>query len=249
MSGPSAGTDSLWSALTAAGDPFGESTTEDGPAICLNMVSSVDGATTIAGRVGALTGAADQSLLRRLRAEADAVLVGARTVRVEGYGALLGAEERRRRMRERGSSEPLLCVVTRRLYLLGDSPALGDSPSPLVFLTSSGEALPAAARPVAAIRSGGGESGSTTPLLRPLLRRLREEFGVDKVVCEGGPTLNAALFAEGLVQEVFLSLSPLLAQEPSSLGLVATGTPPVPLELVGHAAREDFVFLRYRRRG
>lgn len=88
------GFDSLWSALTAAGDPFSEPGVDDPPTICINMVMSVDGATTIAGRVGALTSSADQALLRRLRAEADAVLVGAQTVRTEGYGALLGAEDR-----------------------------------------------------------------------------------------------------------------------------------------------------------
>lgn len=237
--------DFLWSVLTEGGDPFSGSG-RDIPAICLNMVMSVDGATTIAGRVGALTSPADQGLLRRLRAEADAVLVGARTVRVEGYGSLLGPEERLRRTRERGSPEPLLCIVSGRLSLPDASPALGESPSALVFLTSSTKPLPPAARPVAAIRSTDGRTPSGTLRLRPLLRRLREEFGVKRLVCEGGATLNAALFAEDLVQELFVSVSPLLAQEALSPRILEGGTP-VPLRLVGHAACEDFVFLRYRR--
>ncbi|MEJ7788066.1 MAG: dihydrofolate reductase family protein [Solirubrobacteraceae bacterium] len=156
----------------------------------------VDGATTIAGRVGALTGSADQTLVRRLRAEADAVLVGAQTVRAEGYGALLGPEDRRRRTRERGAPEPLLCIVSGRLALPEDSPALGDAPSRLVFLTASRGALPRAARPVAAIRSESAPASGTLRL-RPLLKRLRDEFGVQRIVCEGGPTLNAALVGEG----------------------------------------------------
>jgi riboflavin biosynthesis pyrimidine reductase len=237
--------ESLWRVLTEDGDPFSESA-QDIPVICLNMVMSVDGATTIAGRVGALTGPADQGLLRRLRAEADAVLVGARTVRVEGYGSLLGPEERRQRTREQGSPEPLLCVVSGRLSLPDASPALGESPSPLVFLTSSRDPLPRGARPVAAIRSTEGGTPSGTLRLRPLLHRLREEFGVEKIVCEGGATLNAALFAEDLVQELFVSLSPRLAQEAVSPRILE-GDAPVSLRLVGHAACEDFVFLRYRR--
>ncbi len=236
---------SLWRVLTEDRDPFGESG-HDIPAICLNMVMSVDGATTVAGRVGDLTSPADQGLLRRLRGEADAVLVGARTVRVEGYGSLLGPQERLRRTRERGSPEPLLCVVSGRLSLPEASPALGESPSPLVFLTASRDPLPPAARRVIAIRSPEEPTPPGTLRLRPLLRRLREEFGVERIVCEGGATLNAALFAEDLVQELFVSLSPRLAQEAVSPRILEGGGP-VPLRLVGHAACEDFVFLRYRR--
>ena len=60
--------------------------------------------------------------------------------------------------------------------------------------------------------------------------------------------LNAALFAQGLVQEMFVALSPLLAQEPDSHRLGGGAGGPVSLELVSHAASADFVFLRYRRR-
>lgn len=247
MNASPAGFDGLWSALTSDRDPFGKPAAEDAPAICLNMVMSVDGATTIGGRVGALTGPVDQALLYRLRAEADAVLVGAQTVRTEGYRHLLRPEDRHRRTRERGAPEPLLCIVSGRLVLPDGSPALDEAPSPLVFLTASQAALPRAARPVAAIRSDDGSPASALRL-RPLLRRLREEFGVKRIVCEGGATLNEALFAEGLVQEMFLSLSPLLAQQAVSPKLVAGDAQPVPVELVAHAASDGFVFLRYRRR-
>ena len=98
----------LFERLTAEVPPFSRRAAEDLPAIALNMVTSVDGATAIGGRVGRLTGPADQALLRRLREEADAVLVGAATVRAEGYSTLLRPEARERRMRARGSEEPLL---------------------------------------------------------------------------------------------------------------------------------------------
>src|SRR2546423_1831800 len=116
-------TDNLWATLTASGPPFERSAGDDLPAIALNMVASVDGATTLDGRVGRLTGPADQALLRCLREESDAVLVGAATVRAEGYSALLRPEARERRERERGSAEPLLCVVSRDARLDPASPA------------------------------------------------------------------------------------------------------------------------------
>jgi riboflavin biosynthesis pyrimidine reductase len=135
--------------------------------------------------------------------------------------------------------------VSARGSLPDDSPALGESPVPLVFLTGSTAPLPAAARPVHAIRTADGDP--TRPMvLRPLLRRLRERFGVHRIVCEGGPSLNAALLAEGLVSQLFVSISPVLAREPTARTLLGPGGGAVPLRLLGSTAVDDFVFLRYR---
>ena len=240
--------DRLWSDLIAFRPPWSEPLGSDVPAICLNMVVSVDGATTVGGRVGPLTGQADQAVLRRLRAEADAVLVGAQTVRVEGYGDLLDRDDRLRRAREGRAPEPLLCIVSTGMALEESSPALGPASSALVFLTCSRDALPRAARPVAAIRCAEDPPASRGLELRPLLRRLREQFGVEGIVCEGGPTLNAALLAEDLVQEMFVSISPRIAGQAAAPGLAGDSDRTVPLELVGHATDGDFAFLRYRRR-
>ncbi len=94
------------------------------------MVASVDGRDDPRRAGRATDGPADQSLLRRLREEADAVLVGASTVRAEGYRALLRPDARERRERERGCAEPLLCVVSRDANLGPGNPALGAGPSP-----------------------------------------------------------------------------------------------------------------------
>src|SRR3954452_19669359 len=104
--------DELWAALQADRPVFADPAADDLPAIAPNMVMSIDGATTIGGRVGELTGPADQALLYRLRAEADAVLVGAGTVRAEGYGHLLRPDLRDSRARRGVACEPMLCVVT-----------------------------------------------------------------------------------------------------------------------------------------
>jgi len=243
----SVGADEVWERLTAGRPAFGAAPIGR-PLVCLNMVSSVDGATTIDGRVGELTGPVDQALLHRLRSESDAVLVGAGTVRAEGYGALLPAEQRRRREQERGAQEPLLCVVTSRPALPENAPALAPAPSPLVFLTGSAEPLPRAARALLALRPSVGVSPTGALRLAPLLCRLRAELGVERIVCEGGPTLNASLFAEDLVDEAFVSVSPLMAQERTSPGMVARSAPAAHLELLAAAKCGDFVFLRYRTR-
>jgi riboflavin biosynthesis pyrimidine reductase len=234
----------LFEALTATVAAFSRATADDLPAIAVNMVASVDGATALDGRVGRLTGPADQALLRRLREESDAVLVGAATVRAEGYSTLLRPKARERRERERGRAEPLLCVVSRDANLGPGAPALREAPSPLIFLTSEGAQLPDAEREVLAIRSASSDPGQPVTL-RPLLARLRAEHGVERVICEGGGTLNAALLAEGVAGELFVAISPLIARETDSPALVAGASEPLELELLAHASAESFVFLRY----
>jgi regulator of protease activity HflC (stomatin/prohibitin superfamily) len=113
-----------------------------------------------------------------------------------------------------------------------------------VILTSEGAQLPDAEREVLALRSPATEAGE--PLtLRPLLVRLRAEHGVERVICEGGSTLNTALLAEGVVAELFVAISPLIAHEPGSPPIVAGVMAPLELELVAHATAENFAFLRY----
>jgi riboflavin biosynthesis pyrimidine reductase len=229
--------------LTATVPAFSRRAAEDLPAIAINMVTSVDGATTLGGRVGLLTGPADQALLRRLREESDAVLVGAATVRAEAYSRLLRDESRELRLRARGSAEPLLCIVSRDANLGPCAPALREAPGPLIFLTTEDALLPQADREILGLRAPPGEDRSIE--LRPLLTRLRADFGVESVVCEGGGTLNAALLGEGVVGELFVAVSPLIAREPGSPPLVGGVTDPLDLELLAHASADDFVFLRY----
>jgi riboflavin biosynthesis pyrimidine reductase len=235
---------SPFDALTADAPPFAAPAGDDVPAIALNMVASVDGATTLDGRVGRLTGPADQELLRQLREASDAVLVGAATVRAEGYSTLLRPDARERRERERGSAEPLLCVVSRDANLGPGSPALRAAPGPLIFLTAEGAPLPEADREVLAIRAPVAAPGEQV-VLRPLLARLRTDHGVERVICEGGSTLNAALLAENLVTELFVAVSPMIAREPGSPPLVAGVTEPLDLQLLAQATADNFVFLRY----
>jgi riboflavin biosynthesis pyrimidine reductase len=81
---------------------------------------------------------------------------------------------------------------------------------------------------------------------RPALARLRAEHGVRALLCEGGPALNRALLDAELVDELFLTVSPLLAADESAPTVVAGGPLRVDLELLWAHAVDGALFLRYR---
>jgi riboflavin biosynthesis pyrimidine reductase len=217
------------------------------PRVLLNMVSTVDGRATVRGRSGSISGPADRELFHGLRSAVDGVLVGAGTVRTERYGRLIRNEDTRRLRAERGlAEEPLACVVSGRLALDEDLPLLRDPAARVVILTASAASLPAAEATVEYVRTPGGKLD-----LRAALGELSERLAVHLLLCEGGPHLARELVAAGLLDELFLSLSPLLAGgEPASgeaLRILAGAEldPPIELELRGALRCEGSLFLRY----
>lgn len=217
---------------------------EDRPYIVLNMISTADGRATISGRTREMGNDADRELFHALRGEVDAVMVGAGTLRVERYGRLVRDRARReRREREGLAPDPLACVVSGRLDLPGDLPLLQDSQSRVVVLTSSEEEIGEVPAQVEYLRGG------THPLeLRPLVERLRGEYDLRLVLCEGGPTLNGWLLGEGLVDELFLSVAPKLDGDAAAPTIVEGRELPgtVELELASALESEGHLFLRYR---
>jgi riboflavin biosynthesis pyrimidine reductase len=93
---------------------FVESLTNAGAITVAVMVSSVDGRATVGGKVGDLTGTADQEVLLGAREHAAAVVVGGHTVHNEGYDGLLGDDARARREAKGLPPEPELVVFTRQ---------------------------------------------------------------------------------------------------------------------------------------
>jgi riboflavin biosynthesis pyrimidine reductase len=221
------------------------------PYVLLNMVSTVDGHATLSGRSGGLSSRADRELFHGLRMAVDAVMAGAGTVRVERYGRIIPEESRRRRRVEQDrSEEPLACIVSGRLALEGDIPLLADPAARVVILTPSSASLPAgtAAAEVDYIRAARDRQLD----LAAALAELRARFDVHTLLCEGGPHLNAQLLGAGLIDELFLSLSPLLAGgDPPAGGKalrILAGpelSPPVALELRGVLEHDSGLFLRY----
>jgi riboflavin biosynthesis pyrimidine reductase len=218
------------------------------PQVILNMISTADGRATLAGRSGALSNSADRALFHGLRCAVDAVLVGAGTVRVERYGRIIPDAARRELRRRRGlSDEPLACIVSGRVELEGDIPLLREPSARVVILTGSEASLPASAAHVEYIRTG--HAGRCE--LPDAIAELGERYGVQRVLCEGGPHLAWQLLAAGLLDELFLTVAPMLAGgEPSSgeaLRILAGGelVPSRELELLGVLSSGSELFLRY----
>jgi riboflavin biosynthesis pyrimidine reductase len=220
-----------------------------GRRVMLNMIASADGRATVGGRSGALSDRADRELFHGLRSAVDAVLVGAGTVRAERYGRIIpDAARRHERLRRGLSEEPLACIVSGRLDLRQqDVPLLGEPSARVVILTASPASLPATGAHVEYVRA---ERGGRLDL-PAALAELCERFAVHSLLCEGGPHLALQLLAAGLLDELFLSLAPLLAGgqagDPQTLRILAGHElePPVELELLGALSGDSHLFLRY----
>jgi 5-amino-6-(5-phosphoribosylamino)uracil reductase len=219
----------------------------DRPYLVLNMVSTLDGRIAIDGRSGPIGDEADRELFHGLRTQADAVMVGAGTIRTERYGRIAKRPERReQRVAEGLAPDPLAVIVSARLRLPVDLPLLQDPDSTVAIVTASEEELPETPARVVYLRGPAGVELE----LRPQLERLRAEHGVRSILCEGGPSLNESLVREGLVDELFLCLAPKLAGGPPLT--VLTGDPlpePLTAELVWLLEHEGSLFGRYKLQG
>ena len=217
----------------------------DGSWVALCMVSSLDGAAAVEGRSGGLGGEADRLALSRLRDATDAVLVGAATVREEGYGPLVGNEIRRADRRARGLAEvPRLAIVTRSGDLDPEAAVFGhEAQRPLVLATDHGAEV---ARPRLGERAEVVALGEDEVEPSAALAHLASE-GLHRVVCEGGPTLAAQLLARDLVDEVFLTLAPVAVAGAAPRIAEQPGTEvPRRMRLVSLWEHDGELFLRYR---
>jgi riboflavin-specific deaminase-like protein len=220
---------------------LGDRAPEGRPYLALNMVSSLDGKATLEGRTRGLSSDADRELFHELRTQADAIMVGAGTLRAERYGPMVkSAELRRKRECEGLDPIPLAVVVSARLALPAGLPLLEDPDSRVAIATASDEELSGPAASIDYLRTG-----DDLPLL---LARLRDEHGVRSVLCEGGPTLNSHLLAAGLVDELFLTLSPQLVGGDAALTIVAGRAllDPAAAELAWVAEADGGLFTRWR---
>jgi riboflavin biosynthesis pyrimidine reductase len=198
------------------------------PAVRLNMIASVDGATTVAGVSGGLGGRADHALFAVLRSLADVVLVAAGTVRTERYGP---------------SSTPI-AVVSRSLRLDWDAPFFtAPLARPLVVTVAR---APAAQRARATAVADVVVAGDRDVDLAAALAALADR-GHQAVLAEGGPTLNGQLAAAGLLDELCLTLSPRLAAGNAKRILDGPSLPaPAGVRLCSVCEQDEFLFLRYR---
>ncbi|MEV6281018.1 pyrimidine reductase family protein [Nocardia sp. NPDC051832] len=175
-----------------------------------NFVASVDGAiATTGGTSSGLTNSLDQRVMKLLRETADVVLVGASTIRAEDYIGIRFSEEGQARRAARGLSEvPPIAVVSGRADIAPDSRLLTNTFVPPIILTTA--SAPATAKQeLAAVGAEVVELGETTIETGALIAALAER-GLSKVCCEGGPTLTGQLAADGVLDELCVTTSPIL---------------------------------------
>ena len=111
----------------ASGLDFGERAPAGRPFLAVNMVATADGKATLAGRTAPMSAEADRELFHHLRAQADGVLVGAGTVRIERYGRLTKTPElQAKREREGVRTDQVAVIVSGSLDLPADLPLLAD---------------------------------------------------------------------------------------------------------------------------
>ena len=224
----------------ASGLRLGEKAPPDRPYLVLNMVSSLDGKATIDWRTKGLSTELDRELFHRLRTQADAVMVGAGTIRAERYGRMAKSDELRDARDQEGlARDPLAVVISARLDLPSDLPLLNEPEQQVVIATGSDASLPELGGQIVYERTG-----DDLPLL---MTRLRQSHGIRSVVCEGGPTLNSFLLAAGLVDELWLTLNPKLAGGAAALTIVAGRelVEPVDLALMSLAEGGGDLFTRW----
>jgi riboflavin biosynthesis pyrimidine reductase len=216
------------------------------PWLRANMVSSLDGAANLAGLSEGLSSPADKRIFGVLRALADVVLVGAQTVRAEGYRpARARAEFQEARAAAGQAPAPAIAVVSRSLRLDLTAPLFTDPLVPTVVITT--EDAPAAARAAGAevaevITAGHGEVDLTAALAALTAR------GWTRQLTEGGPRLLAQLAAAGLLDELCLSLAPLLtAGDSPRITHGAEMADAHHMRLVSLIEQKGFLFARYCR--
>jgi riboflavin biosynthesis pyrimidine reductase len=218
------------------------------PWVLVNMIATIDGATSVDGVSGPLGGAPDKRVFGAVRAVADVILVAAGTVRAERYGPPQPSDAVRAARSARGQSPtPRLAIVTRSLDLDLDGRIFADAEpgaKPIIVTTSS---APSERRTAATRVAEVVEAGADGVEMRPCLAALHG-MGARVVLCEGGPSLVGQLVADDLVDEQCLTLAPLLASGDSAR-LAHGATPDAPRRMrVDRILEEDsLVFCRYVR--
>jgi riboflavin-specific deaminase-like protein len=218
----------------------------DRPYLLVNMVASIDGATAADGLSGGLSGPADRVVFSAIRSVADVILVAAGTARAEGYGPPRTTPERRAARLERGQDAvPRLAVVTRTLDLDPESRLFTEAlERPLVLTVADAPAGRAAALADRAEVVAVGEHDATPAALLAALH----QRGARVVVAEGGPSLNGQLVAAGLVDELNLTLSPLLVGGTSTRLAHGPDGAPERMQLAHLWTEDELLFARYVRR-
>jgi riboflavin biosynthesis pyrimidine reductase len=195
------------------------------------------------GRSGGLSGPADQRYFELLRRVCDVVLVGAGTVRDEGYGSMRVSEASSRWRVAHGRSEhPVFAIVTGSLDLDPASGIFTKAPVRPVIITTERASSAARFAEVADVVIAGGSQVDGALAVAALRER-----GLRRVLCEGGPSLFGSLLAADVVDELCITIEPTL--EAGDARRIAHGDLPTPrgMHLATALRSGDTLLLRYAR--
>ncbi|MEC5197998.1 riboflavin biosynthesis pyrimidine reductase [Arthrobacter sp. PL16] len=218
----------------------------DRPYVRFNFVAAADGAATSGGFSAGLGNDGDKRIFTVLRRLADVVLVGAGTIRAEGYeGELVDDDARSWRGAHGLGEHPAVAVISGSLALDATSGFFTQAPvRPIIFTSSSAPAgKRAALEAVADVVDCGTDTVDTSAVLAELERR-----GLQKVLCEGGPAVLGGFTRSDAVDELCLSISPLLAGGDGPR--ISSGDSPgdaVALTLASLLTEESALYTLYRR--
>jgi riboflavin biosynthesis pyrimidine reductase len=212
------------------------------PWVMLNIVESIDGATAIDGSATGLNDADDRRLFLALRAVADFVMNGAETVRAENLGPVRLSDEMKQRRLEAGMEEPPTMVVLSRSLSLDPGLRIFSDPERRPMIITDVHADPDRVEAL-------GNVADIVQIEKLDGRGIINALGGSSVVlCEGGPTVNSQLIEGDVVDEVNLTISPVLALGDSKR--VASGSPgqtPVAMRLDRTLVGDHSLFLRFVR--
>jgi riboflavin biosynthesis pyrimidine reductase len=181
----------------------------DGPWLRANFIASLDGGATADGKTGTMAGPGDKFVFRLLRELADVILVGAGTVRIEGYsGAKLSAAQRQQRQARKQTEVPQLAIVTKTGALdreLGVFTRTEVPPLVLTCTTAADKTQGDLAGLAEVLDCSAEDPGSVdeAAVLETLAAR-----GLSRILTEGGPMLLGAFVERDMLDELCLTVAP-----------------------------------------
>lgn len=220
------------------------------PFAIINAASTLDGRAAVGGRSTPIGGSTDRVVMRNVRCAVDAVLVGAGTLRSENLDLGVPQHLCARRTSNGLAAQPLQVVLKGESPLPEDRRLYETARDRLLIIASSQARTAAGYVPTGAtVREVPATRASGLPDPAAVLRLLGAEFGVRRLLVEGGPSVSRSFLVGGHVGELFLTLAPEVAGEEAP-GIVAGGAP-VPEASRGwrlvsvHADGEGALYLRY----
>lgn len=176
-----------------------------------NMISSLDGGATEDGKSGGLGGPGDRVVFNMMRENADVIVIGASTVRTENYSGAQVSVAQREARRRRGQAEvPPIAVITGSADLDHDAVFFTRTEIAPLILTSTDTVADARQRlgAVAEVIDASGADAGRVDLAVAL--RILAERKLFRVLTEGGPALLGSLIEDDLLDELCLTVAPLL---------------------------------------